>query len=171
MIVCCDEKNGIGKENTLPWNIPSEMNLFKEKTIGNGFNCVIMGKNTFLSIPKLYRPFKQRHSVVITHDESLKKEYGDNPNISFISSPKDVFSFLQLTVYDNYWLIGGKMLYEYFLQHHLKQISEIHLSLISHDFQCDTFLSWSEYIKTFEKIKETNHKLFTHKVFKNKDYL
>ena len=35
LIVCCDSNYGIGKNNQLPWSIPEEMKLFKEKTIGN----------------------------------------------------------------------------------------------------------------------------------------
>ena len=171
IIVCCDKHNGIGKENTLPWNIPSEMKQFKDKTIGNGFNCVIMGKNTFLSIPKNHRPLYKRHSVVVTQDETLKEEYGHNPNITFLSCPNDVITFLQMTVYDDYWLIGGKMMYEYFLQHYLKYLSEIHLSILPQDYDCDTFLNLDKYITSFEFVNETKHKLFDCKRFKNKECL
>ena len=34
IIACCDRKMGIGVDNKLPWNIPSEMRIFKDKTIG-----------------------------------------------------------------------------------------------------------------------------------------
>ena len=169
MIVCCDEKNGIGKENTLPWNIPSEMKLFKEKTIGNGSNCVVMGKNTFLSIPKKYRPLKQRHNVIITQDDGLREQYREDPNVTFIQSPDDIIIFSKLTVYDEYWLIGGKMLYDYFLQHYLKYISELHISILPHDYGCDTFLSFKQYRRSFLVLKETNYKLFKHQVWKNQD--
>ena len=52
LIVCCDSNYGIGYENTLPWNVPEDMKIFREKTIGNKSNCVIMGKKTYQSIPK-----------------------------------------------------------------------------------------------------------------------
>ena len=166
MIVCCDKKNGIGKENTLPWNIPSEMKLFKEKTIGNGSNCVVMGKNTFLSIPEKHRPLKQRHNVIITQDEDLRHQYGEDPNVTFIQSPDDIIIFTTMTVYDEYWLIGGKMLYDYFLQHYLKYISELHISFLHQDYECDTFLSLEHYDTSFHVLEKTNHKLFKHQVWK-----
>ena len=60
IIVCCDAKEGIGFEDKLPWNIAEEMRLFRDKTIGNKNNCVIMGRATFESIPEKYRPLKER---------------------------------------------------------------------------------------------------------------
>ena len=52
IIVAIDEENGIGKNNTIPWNNPTDMKNFRLLTIGNGNNAVIMGKNTYLSFGK-----------------------------------------------------------------------------------------------------------------------
>uniref|UniRef100_A0AB39J8R0 dihydrofolate reductase n=1 Tax=Florenciella sp. virus SA2 TaxID=3240092 RepID=A0AB39J8R0_9VIRU len=74
IIVCCDNKNGIGIDNNLPWNIKSEMKIFRQKTIGNGNNCVIMGKNTYNSIPSKYRPLKDRINYVVS--TTMEEEKG-----------------------------------------------------------------------------------------------
>lgn len=131
IIVCCDEKNGIGKDNNLPWNIKSEMKLFKNKTIGNKKNCVIMGKNTFLSIPEKYRPLKDRDNYVITNDINFKSE--KNINIINLENILNIFN----KHYDNYWIIGGEMLYNYALTH--LNIDEIHITIIKKDYKCNKF--------------------------------
>ena len=42
LIFAHDDKYGIGKSNSLPWPFnKDDMRQFKEKTIGNGNNCVI----------------------------------------------------------------------------------------------------------------------------------
>lgn len=50
MIVATSKNGGIGLNGKMPWYIPSDMSFFKEKTIGNGNNAVIMGKNTWESL-------------------------------------------------------------------------------------------------------------------------
>ena len=58
-IVACDVRYGIGIENRLPdWTIEGDLKRFKELTTGEGNNVVIMGKNTFLSLPN--GPLKNR---------------------------------------------------------------------------------------------------------------
>ena len=62
LIVAVDSKYGIAKNGNLPWNIPSDMKYFKNVTIHveniSKQNVVIMGKNTWESIPKT--PLKGR---------------------------------------------------------------------------------------------------------------
>ena len=47
-IVALDNKNGIGYDNKLPWKLKGDLKRFKEITVGNRNNCIIMGKNTFI---------------------------------------------------------------------------------------------------------------------------
>lgn len=165
MIVCCDAEYGIGKNASLPWNIPSEMKLFKDKTIGNKNNCVIMGKNTFMSIPEKYRPLSQRHNVILTRDYSLQETYENDTHVSVLNNPDDILTFYQLTQYENYWIIGGKMLYEFILNHHVSLLDDIHISFIPHVYECDTYLYIEPYLEGFHIIEDTKYKLFHHKIF------
>ena len=52
IIVAKCNNNGIGINNTLPWNIPGDLKRFSKLTTGSGNNAIIMGKNTWLSLPK-----------------------------------------------------------------------------------------------------------------------
>ena len=51
IITACDENNLIGYKNCIPWYIPEDLKLFKKRTLGN---VIIMGKNTWQSLPKLF---------------------------------------------------------------------------------------------------------------------
>lgn len=52
----------IGKGNQLPWRLPLDLKMFKERTKGK---CVVMGRKTFDSIG---RPLPGRLNVVITRN-------------------------------------------------------------------------------------------------------
>ena len=163
VILCCDNNYGIGKKNSLPWNIPKEMNIFKKKTIGNENNCVIMGKNTFLSIPKKFRPLQKRHNCILTSLDQFT-----NKNITILNDLNKLKKWITETNYDEYWIIGGEKLYKSVLQEFY--IDEIHLSILDNNYDCDCFFP-KESLKPFKKIEETYDKnnRFTHIIFKNQN--
>jgi dihydrofolate reductase len=59
-IVATDLNLAIGKNNQIPWSAPADMAFFKQKTLNH---CVLMGFNTFLSLPKL---LPNRCNIVLT---------------------------------------------------------------------------------------------------------
>ncbi|MCX6253341.1 MAG: dihydrofolate reductase [Bacteroidia bacterium] len=63
IIVAVSDDWGIGKDNELLWHIPEDMKRFKRLTSGN---TVIMGKNTWESLPG--RPLAGRKNIVLTDD-------------------------------------------------------------------------------------------------------
>jgi dihydrofolate reductase len=65
MIVAVAENMAIGKNNELLWHIPADLKRFKAITTGH---TVVMGRNTWLSLPK--RPLKDRRNIVITDQNS-----------------------------------------------------------------------------------------------------
>ena len=105
MIVAMDKSNGIGLNNKLPWNFAKDMKFFKNKTIGNGNNAIIMGKNTFLSIGE--KPLKGRKNYVISRTIT-----SCNNNVIVLKDPDLITT---LSKYDEVWIIGGSQLYNYFL--------------------------------------------------------
>ena len=81
-----DKQCLIGSNQALPWHIPEDMKRFRELTTGY---AVLMGKNTYFSLPEKVRPLPNRRNIVITRSgiseietfsdideciESLKKE-------------------------------------------------------------------------------------------------
>jgi len=164
IIVCCDKNMGIGKNNKLPWNISSEMKLFREKTIGNGNNCVIMGKNTYLSIPEKYRPLSKRFNCIVSSNYSTSE-----PDTKVINNIDDeLIEHLNNTKYDTYWIIGGSSIYHTVIEKYSKFINEIHISLLETDYNCDVFFPTID--KRHFSVKEKIHieqDKYTHYVYKN----
>lgn len=73
LIVAATRTNGIGQNGSLPWQLPQEMSYFARatKTAPEGnVNAVVMGRNTWESIPKKFRPLKDRVNVVVSRNEN-----------------------------------------------------------------------------------------------------
>ena len=80
LIVACTSSHGIGKGGKLPWRLAKEMAYFAKVTTSVPSsssspasvtpqikrNAVIMGRNTWDSIPKKFRPLKDRVNIVVT---------------------------------------------------------------------------------------------------------
>ncbi len=67
LIVAMSENNCIGKNGDLPWHIPADMARVKAHTVGK---VLLMGRNTWESIPEKFRPLPNRTNVVITSNAS-----------------------------------------------------------------------------------------------------
>lgn len=139
-ILAVDQKNGIGINNQLPWNIPEEMALFKAATVNN---IVIMGKNTYLSLKK---PLKQRVNIVLSktlYETEKDIFFEDNETcILFYPTLESFYADLKnnnLTQENvNLFYIGGKQLYENVFD----DCDEIYISEIKETYPCDTFIEY-----------------------------
>ena len=134
MIVAMDEKNGIGKDNKIPWHFREDMRFFASETKGLGNNAVIMGRKTHESIGKI---LPGRENIVISRSpmpESLK----DKENIQWVASPEEADIYCQLQEFDAVWIIGGSSIYEYYSQK-TAIIDEILVTNICETYECDAF--------------------------------
>lgn len=133
-IVACDIRYGIGLENRLPnWTIKGDLKRFKELTIGEGNNVVIMGKNTFLSLPN--GPLKNRYNIVIS--SSLIEEDGYKVARNFT----EAYSLANDYISDKngqIWIIGGSSIYEEAIKSNL--ISEGYITKLDEEYNCDIYL-------------------------------
>ena len=105
IIVAASTNNVIGKENGLPWRLPTDMKFFKDKTQGH---TVIMGRKSWDSIPAKYRPLPNRINVVMSRDETLKLD------CDLVSSNlQNVINyFTEQSSDDELFIIGGGELYK-----------------------------------------------------------
>jgi len=71
LIVAMTQNRVIGNAGTIPWKIKEDMKLFKEKTTGN---TVLMGKNTWNSLPTEFRPLPNRNNIIVS--TSLEEQNG-----------------------------------------------------------------------------------------------
>ena len=135
MIVAYSRNYGIGIKNQLPWTIPNDLKRFKKLT---EHNVVIMGKNTFVSIPDKYKPLTNRINIVLTTnpDQSCFEPYKFTPNL-FIIHVDEPSSILQQFHRKRMFIIGGRQIYDLFLP----QVKVIHATCVYKNFyDCDTFL-------------------------------
>lgn len=66
IIVAMTDERVIGKDNDIPWHYSEDMKHFKQKTMDNP---VIMGSNTYRSLPEDYKPLPGRTNIVLTREE------------------------------------------------------------------------------------------------------
>lgn len=106
LISSADINWGIGKNNELLFRVREDMAYFKEKTIGK---VVVMGHNTFLSLPG-QRPLAERTNIVLSTKENFHVD-------GVIVCKNEVELFKELEKYDteDIFIIGGASVYEQFL--------------------------------------------------------
>jgi dihydrofolate reductase len=144
----------MGKGNDLPWpRIQEDMALFQRLTTEN---TVVMGRNTWDSIPTKFRPLPNRTNLILS--SAMKGENGSTV-VRDLQHLRAVEEYKQNDV----WYIGGRSIYE----HALQVADEMHISHINAEHEGDVMfptINWSQW----ERTNETPYDLFTHKVYTRK---
>lgn len=138
IIAACDENKGIGKDNSIPWNIPEDLIFFKNYTQGTigDENAVIMGRKTFESIGK---PLKKRYNCVIS-ETLIQDDYKDQ-DVHVYSSLTECLEDLNKKEHIiQIFVIGGAKLYESAIV--LPQCVCIVINNIKGIYNCDTFFPY-----------------------------
>ena len=104
LIAAIAKNNAIGFENKLIYWLPNDLKRFKELTTGH---TIIMGSNTFRSLPKGALP--NRRNIVLSRKE---KEF---PGCETFSSLEEALANCSDT--ELVYIIGGEMLYKTALPH------------------------------------------------------
>ncbi len=106
IIVAVCNGNGIGHSNKLPWYYKEELRNFSKVTKGNGNNAIIMGKNTWESLPK--RPLPGRINIVLSSSFNCIASI-DYPGTWFCNSLEQMLSIpcIKHKELDECWYIGG----------------------------------------------------------------
>lgn len=99
LIVAYAQNRVIGRDNTLPWKLPSDLAHFKRTTLGHP---VIMGRKTWES---LGRPLPGRRNIVVTRNPHYTAT-GAECVTSLTQAISSVQDFAQAFV------IGGAQLYQ-----------------------------------------------------------
>lgn len=138
IVVAACKNRGIGLKNKLPWTLSKEMKYFKELTIGEKNNAVIMGRNTWLSIPEKNIPLPKRENIVLTSRvENMFFSCAENEGINFAPSLESINVMYGMYTFDNIWIIGGERVYNDSLTNVL--VDSIFYTEILSEYECDTF--------------------------------
>lgn len=180
IVVATTKKYGIGLNNTLPWNSRLEMNLFRKiTTSGNSNNIVIMGRKTYDSIPRQFKPLKNRINMVLSNKffDDKKHDYvWFNRNLAYFKSFDTVMDYInkhgvEENLDGNIYVIGGGNLYNQTLMH--PNLRYIFRSEIQNDIDCDTFINFDDenYRKIYESelVKDTDVS-FNLNIHQNQNY-
>ena len=174
-IVCIHSiNNAIGYNNQLLFKLKYDMETFKKITTHinnkNKKNAVLMGYNTFSSIPKKYFPLDNRINIIISKNNYNKVK----TQIKECKYPgtyvfNNIYNALTFCMSSNYietlYIIGGSSIYEYFVKHSL--IDEFYITEITMPklIMGDTFLTCKDiidkgyvkhHIKTFNENNALN---------------
>ena len=123
IIVAIAKNNAIGKENRLLWHLSDDLKRFRKLTDGH---TLIMGRNTFLSLPNGALP-NRRHIVI-----------SDIPGESFkgCEMARSIQEAIELAgEQDECFIIGGGMVYSQFLP----VAGKLYLTQVDQSFEADTF--------------------------------
>jgi dihydrofolate reductase len=115
LVVAYNKNLVIGDGEKIPWHIPEEIKFFKEYTTGK--TC-IMGRKTWDSIPKKYKPLKNRCNIVVARCvQNVESIEGD---FYCVQSVEDAIK-KSLEVYPNnkICIIGGKQIYNYCIENNI----------------------------------------------------
>ena len=150
-ILACDPKGGIGKDNGLPWDrLEGDLKRFKDLTSGQ---TILMGKNTWKSLPTKNQPLPNRKNVVFS--------------TSAIARPPEVDQYGLLEALpdgDDVWCIGGAQLFIAVLP----KVTELHLSVTYQVYDCDTFIDLDQIYQEFDVISRTEHADHAYEILKRR---
>jgi dihydrofolate reductase len=130
IIAAMSKNRVIGVNGKLPWNIPKDLKYFKEKTSGKN-TALIMGSNTWKSLPTYPEPLPNRISWVVTKNNIY------NTRAMIIKDLENFDISRMQKIYDNIWICGGQSIYEYYIDK--PYINKLYLTEIDEVYNGDSF--------------------------------
>ena len=153
-IYAIDLYNGLSKDGSIPWKSKKDLKFFYNKTKNN---VVIMGRNTYFSLPDEVKPLKNRLNIVLTNNIDKYNNVDSHDNLIFTNNDKiyeliinnrekylERYPFLISDF--KIFIIGGKNIYEQFIP----LCETIWVTKIKKSFDCDLFLNY-DYSKQYKE--------------------
>lgn len=146
IIAALGKQNVIGANNSLPWNLPADMEHFKELTKNKP---IIMGSKTFESIGKA---LPQRDNIVLTRDPAYKA-----PGCKLALSIEQALEIAREGEMGKksgeVMICGGASVYKQYLP----MADKMYLTFIEHDFDGDSY--FPEFSKTeWKEVERESHR-------------
>lgn len=124
VIAAIAENRAIGKNGQLIWHISKDLKHFKELTEGK---CVVMGHNTYVSLPK-QKALPNRRNIIISDRLEEAPE-----GFEYVTSISKALELLKNE--DEIFIMGGGMIYEQFIP----KADKLYLTRIKKSFEADTY--------------------------------
>ena len=104
IIAAIGQNNELGSDNKLIWHLPNDLKFFKNTTMGKD---IIMGSNTFYSLPKI---LPGRRNIVLTTKNI------ENDQVLLLHSKEELITYLK-QVKQEVMIIGGASIYSQMLEY------------------------------------------------------
>lgn len=129
LIAAIDQRRGIADDHGIPWNLPTDIQYFRDKIAGQ---IMLMGRGMYDEIKS---PLGAARNLVVTRrTEPLRDGY---------EQVEDLEAFLN-NVTQDIWVAGGAMIFQEALQY----ADELYLTILDAVFDCTKF--FPEYEHDFE---------------------
>lgn len=150
MIVAMSPNRVIWKNGKLPWNLPADLQKFKEITT---WNTIIMWRKTYQSI---WRPLPNRRNIVLTSQE-----------IDWIETYNNIDDLLEDLQEQNWkiFIIWWESIYRQFLDF----ADKIYLTEVKKEYEWDTFFPAFEH--KFEEVEREKFEEFDFVVYDKKRFI
>jgi len=99
LLVAMSDDGVIGRDNTLPWHLPRDLQWFKRLTTGH---TIIMGRATFQSIG---RPLPNRRNIVLSRSPTFQAE-----GVEVVPTLEAALELTQND--DEVFVVGGAAIYQ-----------------------------------------------------------
>lgn len=157
LIWAMDQNYLIGKDNKLPWKIPTEMKYFSQITSGN---TILMGSKTFESIGK---PLKNRFNIAITKNQEKYKNW-EEKNLIFTDNLKGILEPYQGNPDKHIFVIGGLEIYRQTYSY----AEYYYVSILKGTYEGNVYFPFFDWNKG-ELIKKEEFSDFTAYVYRNSE--
>jgi dihydrofolate reductase len=147
MIVAHGKNYELGLKNKLLWNIPEDLQNFKNLTMGHH---ILMGRKTFESIGK---PLPNRISLVIS---SNPPNESDDENVFWFDCVDSAIEFAKEKNECELFVIGGSIIYNQMMH----RCDTLYISEVDFQGEADVFLNPVNYDE-FQLVSEVYHKPIT----------
>ena len=151
ILACINQVNALGKDNKLLYHIGNDMKNFKAQTMGN---VVVMGRNTFESLPGK-KPLDGRINIVITNDKEFSIDA--NESVYIVHLIEDALDLCETIFPDKDWyVIGGASIYEQFLAMDL--VKEMRLTIVNDNADGDVYfppIKEDEWMTYYQSLSQT----------------
>ena len=166
MIVAHSYGRGIGYKNKIPWNVPEDYQFFKKVTTNEKNSRIVMGKNTWNSLPR--KPLKNRENIILSTSLSLSEVKKYN-NIKIFQDKTSLDSYITEKKAPT-WIIGGEAVYFSYINN--PDLKYIFVTNIINEFIYDTiFPKMPDYFKLeyLGNFKNYNNIKYYNAIYKNKN--
>ena len=124
LIAALATNNVIGRNNQVPWHLPTDLRRFKALTMGHH---LIMGRRTFESVG---RPLPGRVNVIITRNEDWTSE-----GVTIVHSLEEAVRLAANAGDEEAFIAGGAQIYELAMH----RADRMHLTRVHAEVEGDTW--------------------------------